>query len=158
MGGGPVILEDEHQTVRAPKIEMIVDRSGSMSPLLPATVSGLNEFMDTQRAHLADSASATIRLHVFDEKVETRWSEGTRLMSAPRITEADVMPRGTTALLDAIGMTLGPLPSDEPRIVCIVRIQSMITCAYMHSRYVHRGTCMHQHINMTLGWGSTRNQ
>ena len=39
MGGGHVVVEDE-PAERAPKIKMIVDRSGSMFDLLPATVSG----------------------------------------------------------------------------------------------------------------------
>ena len=102
------------------RIELIVDRSGSMQNLLGATVSGLNEFVDMQRSQLRDAVRATVRLHVFDDQVETRWNEGQRLVSAPCVTEHDVMPRGSTALLDAIGQTLGVLPVHEPRIVCIV--------------------------------------
>jgi len=44
-----------------------------MQNLLGATVSGLNEFVDMQRSQLRDAVRATVRLHVFDDQVETRW-------------------------------------------------------------------------------------
>ena len=154
----------EEQAVRAPtgstmgggpKIEMIVDRSGSMQPLLAATVSGLNEFMGAQRAQLPDASSATVRLHVFDQAVETVWPEGTRLLSAPRVTERDVFPRGTTALLDAIGMTLGSLPIDEPRIVCIVRRFYMHACT-QHQAVMLRMRYPSSHLHATPNAGDRR--
>ena len=75
-------------------IELIVDRSGSMAPLLGATVSGLNEFVQTQRLQLQSADSATIQLTVFDHEVMQRWPQGTTLLTAPTVRPADVEPRG----------------------------------------------------------------
>jgi hypothetical protein len=104
----------------ATKLELIVDRSGSMSPLHAAIVEGLNRFLRDQRS-LPHASAITMRLVTFDEKVETPWQEGTPLSDLSRtVNPSMVQPRGMTALLDAIGTTLRCTPLAPPRVVCIV--------------------------------------
>lgn len=104
----------------ATKIEIIVDRSGSMRPLHSATVQGLNQFLTEQRS-LPRACTMTMRLVVFDHIVETCWAEGTPLTDTSyTVTPEMVQPRGQTALLDAIGGSLSGTPLTPPRIVCIV--------------------------------------
>lgn len=104
----------------ATKLELIVDRSGSMSPLHAATVEGLNRFLRDQRC-LPHASAITMRLVTFDDKVETPWQEGTPLSDLSRtVNPSMVQPRGMTALLDAIGTTLRCTPLAPPRVVCIV--------------------------------------
>jgi len=106
--------------VIATKLELIVDRSGSMQPLHAATVQGLNQFLVEQRT-LPHAGSMTMRLTVFDDTITTCWNEGTSLVNPHCIvTPAMVQPRGQTALLDAIGSTLVDTPLAPPRVVCIV--------------------------------------
>lgn len=101
-------------------IEIIVDRSGSMRSLHAATVEGLNTFLRDQR-QLPHAAAVTVRLVTFDHAIETPWPEGTPLnRSSLAVTPEMVQPRGTTALLDAIGFTLSSTPLLPVRVACIV--------------------------------------
>lgn len=102
----------------ATRLELIVDRSGSMGSLHAATVEGLNRFLMEQRT-LPHAASMTARLVTFDDRIEVPWAEGTPLGQLA-VTPAMVLPRGMTALLDAIGTALSGTPLQPPRVVCIV--------------------------------------
>lgn len=63
----------------------------------------------------------TMRLVVFDNKIETCWGEGTPLSDTSlTVTPGMVQPRGQTALLDAIGSTLSSTHLTPARVVCIV--------------------------------------
>jgi len=91
-----------------------------MSPLHTATVQGLNRFLEEQRM-LPHAAAMTVRLVTFDDAIENPWPEGTPLGNASfRVTAEMVQPRGSTALLDAIGTTLCSTPITPVRVVCIV--------------------------------------
>lgn len=104
----------------AMKLELLVDRSGSMQHLQAATVQGLNHLLSQQRA-LPHASCMTMRLITFDDRVETPWPEGTPVSDLSRNVNADLVgARGCTALLDAIGITLSSTPLQPPRVVCIV--------------------------------------
>lgn len=83
-------------------VAVILDRSGSMAPLREATITGLNEFLGIQR-----KASNDVLLHLvqFDhEYAITR--DFAPLKEVKDLTQSDYEPRGSTALLDAIGRTI----------------------------------------------------
>jgi hypothetical protein len=121
----------------ATRLELIVDRSGSMQPLHAASVHGLNAFLREQRS-MPHAHLMTMRLVAFDHVIETPWPEGTPLSDTNRIvTTAMVYPRGQTALLDAIGTTLSSTCLSPPRVVCIVTDG----CENSSRQYTH------QHIN-----------
>ncbi len=105
-------------------ITIVLDRSGSMASVREDTIGGFNSFLEEQKAV---SGSATLSLVQFDDRYEVLY-EGRRLQDAPLLTAQTFVPRGSTALLDAVGRTiqatgvrLAALPERErPRKVLFV--------------------------------------
>lgn len=83
-------------------IAVVLDRSGSMASLRESTVGGLNTFLNGQRA-----LPGEVVLHFvqFDDQYEYK-RYFTNLKEVPQLTQDDFVPRGSTALLDAIGRTI----------------------------------------------------
>jgi uncharacterized protein YegL len=77
-------------------IAVLVDRSGSMAQCREDMEGGLNAFVESQASEPGD---AEITLAQFDTKYELVWPLGP-INDAPKYT---LMPRGCTALLDAMG-------------------------------------------------------
>lgn len=94
------------------QIVLILDRSGSMSSIEDATVEGVNAFLAEQKRAPGEAAFYFVQFDDIYEKVY----EGL-LENAPHLTLAKVPssgehrfePRGWTALLDAIGITIDDL-------------------------------------------------
>lgn len=80
-------------------ITIILDRSGSMSSVADDTIGGFNRFLDDQRNA---AGTASITLHQFDTEFETP-IKSQDVKTAPNLTPSTFIPRGSTALLDAIG-------------------------------------------------------
>jgi uncharacterized protein YegL len=88
--------------INATEIAYILDRSGSMGTLREAAVTAFNEFLGAQRAV---PGAARLSLVLFDDAYEVRVDS----VPLPEVTEMvakDFVPRGSTALLDAIGRTI----------------------------------------------------
>lgn len=83
-------------------IAIILDRSGSMQTVKNDTENGLKAFLDTQ--HDAPGHT-TVSLYQFDHEYEAVY-ENTPLADVPAFT---LRPRGSTALLDAVGRTIATL-------------------------------------------------
>lgn len=83
-------------------ITIILDRSGSMSSVKDDTIGGFNEFLKTQKAAPGE---AKVSLFQFDTEYEAVY-EGKNIQDAPELTIETFVPRGGTALLDAIGRTI----------------------------------------------------
>ena len=104
-------------------IAVLVDRSGSMAHCREDMEGGLNTFVENQANEPGD---AEITLAQFDTKYELVWPLG-RINDVPKYT---LMPRGCTALLDAMGRFITEVgeelakrdEGDRPGkvIVCIV--------------------------------------
>jgi len=97
-------------------ITLVLDRSGSMSGIWDETLGGINGFIEEQKK-IPGKVSFT--LHWFDDKHERPYNF-VALSNVKKITREDVMPRGLTALLDAVGSEidqtgadLGRLPDDQ---------------------------------------------
>lgn len=97
-------------------ITIVLDRSGSMAAVADDTIGGFNRFLSDQRN---TTGSATITLHQFDDKFETPIA-AQNIKTAPELTSKTFVPRGMTALLDAIGRAitdtgtrLSALPENE---------------------------------------------
>lgn len=84
-------------------ITIILDRSGSMASVAEDTIGGFNRFLDDQRKV---PGSANITLHQFDDEFETVM-KGEDIQKAKSLTGETFVPRGNTALLDAIGRGIG---------------------------------------------------
>ena len=105
------------------EILFILDRSGSMAPLTESAISGFNNFL---RDQAAEPGLAHLTLMLFDDRFEYPVSS----LPLPEITPLDTtvfVPRGSTALLDAmgtgidqLGKRLASLPeADRPATVIV---------------------------------------
>lgn len=87
------------------EIAYILDRSGSMQPMQEPAVAAFNDFLQAQ---LAVPGEARLTLVQFDDCYEVPVAS-LRLQDVPQLTAATYVPRGSTALLDAIGRTIRDL-------------------------------------------------
>jgi hypothetical protein len=86
-------------------LEMILDRSGSMQNIADDTIGGVNRLLADQRQVPGDM---TMSLRQFDDVFESVF-EMRSIKNAPDLTKDTFVPRGQTALLDAIGRTIKSL-------------------------------------------------
>jgi hypothetical protein len=98
------------------EIAYILDRSGSMQPMQEPAVAAFNDFIKSQ---LDVPGDARLTLIQFDDAYEVPVS-AKPIQDVPQLTAATYTPRGSTALLDAIGRTIketdrriSALPEDE---------------------------------------------
>lgn len=80
---------------------VVLDRSGSMEKIKRATIDGFNEFINGQKAL---PGKADLYVHFFDDQHEVLYDGP--LAKAPLLTESTFVPRGMTALFDAVGISL----------------------------------------------------
>lgn len=114
-------------TVKMPKakvrrITMILDRSGSMGSVIEPTVAGVNKFIEDQKAIGGD---CEFRLVQFDDQYEP--DVACSIASQKLLVAGEsYMPRGMTALLDAIGKTLRTMKAEPVKkgVLTIVVIQT----------------------------------
>ena len=96
------------------EIAFILDRSGSMESMTHAAISGFNEFLSAQKSTVDDSGQpipATFTLILFDNEylpIHCR----VPIQNAEPLTAKTYQPRGSTALLDAIGRTIDYIGSE----------------------------------------------
>lgn len=83
-------------------INFILDRSGSMSTIKDDTIGGFNSFIDSQKKAPGE---ATMSLHQFDDEYSTVY-ENINISEVVNLSDTTFVPRGMTALLDAIGRTI----------------------------------------------------
>ena len=83
-------------------ITIILDCSGSMDLIKSSTIEGFNTFL---RAHQAESTNVRISLVKFNHEYTLAFEEK-KIKKKYFLNEANFMPSGTTALLDAIGRTI----------------------------------------------------
>lgn len=110
---------------RLSEVVCIVDRSGSMHDLAADAIGGYNTFLQAQkdlpgRAHFS--------LVLFDHEVQ-RVDERVPLAEGRPLDETTFVPRGTTALFDAVGSTitriteaigLGPASEHPEKVVVAI--------------------------------------
>jgi hypothetical protein len=103
----------------------VLDRSGSMSSIINDSIGGFNTFLKQQK-ELPDEATITVAL--FDDKYDLLY-DNIDIKKAEELTSKIWIPRGTTALYDAIGKTINgekqrfaKLGKEAPAkvLVCIV--------------------------------------
>lgn len=83
-------------------ITIVLDRSGSMAHGADDTIGGFNKFLDDQKTV---PGTATISLHQFDHEFQTLIN-AKGIQSAEHLSSKTFIPRGQTALLDAIGRAI----------------------------------------------------
>jgi hypothetical protein len=93
---------------------LIVDRSGSMSDCIEATINGFNEQLNRINSIAAEFPEQEVRigLTLFNESIKHETISGKQGKVRPMNTDT-YRPGGSTALLDAIGMTISVLSEEE---------------------------------------------
>lgn len=89
------------------EIVFILDRSGSMSGLEEDTIGGYNSMLKKQEKEEGEVIVTTV---LFDHEYEIV-HDRTNIKEINPLTEADYFVRGSTALLDAVGVTIGKIIS-----------------------------------------------
>ena len=106
-------------------IMMLIDRSGSMSRLRDDTIGGFNTFIAEQRKV---PGKAVLTLAQFDDQFQIDY-EAKDILVVPDLTPETFVPRGGTALRDALarlmissGAKLSAMPEDErpENVICVV--------------------------------------
>ena len=107
------------------EIIFILDRSGSMASMSDEAKSGFNSFLKSQRECEGD---ARLSLTLFDHEY-TPVIQSVPLDSVSELDDANYEPRGTTALLDAVGRSIhdfkqglkkNPKASASKRVIVVV--------------------------------------
>ena len=91
----------------------LLDRSGSMESCRQDTIDGFNSFVESQKQF-----GGTMTLCLFDDQFETVY-EKTPIEEVPVLTEETFVPRGGTALLDAMGQVLKMNLSDDAMVIIL---------------------------------------
>ena len=81
------------------EIVFILDRSGSMSGLEKDTIGGYNSFLERQRKGAGEAYISTV---LFDNEMLVLHDRAD-IKNVQLLTDDDYIPRGCTALLDAVG-------------------------------------------------------
>lgn len=102
----------------AVEIFVIADRSGSMSSIKDDAIGGFNAFLEQQQAV---KGKANLTLVLFDDRIETP-VERVPVKKVGKLTDETFIPRGMTAMNDAIGQTLAKLAELNPAkaVICII--------------------------------------
>jgi Mg-chelatase subunit ChlD len=91
----------------------ILDRSGSMETCRDDTIGGFNAFLSEQQAE-----GGTLTLVLFDHEYNVLY-ENKPICDAQPLTRETFVPRGSTALLDAIGKTIKDAKAAKPTVVIL---------------------------------------
>ena len=86
----------------------VVDRSGSMMGKELDTIGGINAAIEQIKSTLEDSDDVTVFLKLFDHEQVILW-DALNIKDVLPLTRTQYVPRGGTALLDALGDTLTDL-------------------------------------------------
>lgn len=92
------------KTKKLPLVEIIaiLDRSGSMSSIQREAIGSFNNFLSEQKKVPGDVKMTTV---LFDDQYEIL-NDGVMLTDIPDLNDKTFVPRGMTALYDAVGKTI----------------------------------------------------
>lgn len=94
------------------ELVFILDRSGSMGGLETDTIGGFNGLVQKQKKEPGDALVTTV---LFDDQYQVL-HDRVNINDILPITEDDYFVRGTTALLDAIGITINRIKNAQKNI------------------------------------------
>lgn len=93
----------------------ILDRSGSMEACRDDTIGGFNAFVEDQKAQRPEDKLTLVQ---FDHEI-VRTFENVPLKDVRPLTRETFVPRGSTALLDAIGDTIKGVSDPNPMLIIL---------------------------------------
>lgn len=103
-----VVSQGRNEMSKTVDLVYILDRSGSMVGLMNDAVGGFNTYVEGQKQVLGE---AYLTLVAFDHEYKVIYDR-VPLAQVKELSASDVQPRGTTALLDTIGTTIGKFQED----------------------------------------------
>lgn len=118
---------------------IILDESGSMSPMTAATISGCNETLNVIRSQAkqnADKIKSFVSIFAFQNggPVASRYLvKNADAMTVNDLTDKDYRPWGNTPLLDAVGSTLSELKAIAETHENSTAIVTIMTDGYENS-------------------------
>lgn len=89
----------------------ILDRSGSMSGKEADVIGGFNTFVKDIKDHPVEGTDVGLTFVRFDTEIELVWNDKA-IDGVPTMTPQLYQPRGNTALLDAVGITLNSIKNN----------------------------------------------
>lgn len=137
-------------------ITFVLDRSGSMASRRQETIDGFNTFIEEQKKV---DGRATVSLVQFDnefedtERYDAMAFQGMDLHNVPRLMPNKFVPRGATALRDAIGLTvdnvgrrLSSMAEHErpSKVLIVIMSDGMENASKTYSQGRLRGMVTHQ--------------
>lgn len=120
-------------------IQVVLDRSGSMSAVRDATIEGLNAFITQQRE--SKVGEARMSLVQFDEHYEPNYFD-LPLSDVPLLSVDTYQPRGMTALYDSVyraigdlGVRLAAMPESErpSKVVFVIQTDGFENASRIYS-------------------------
>lgn len=86
------------------RLVLLLDSSGSMSTQRRDVIGGINETIRQQRSSLPEDKTTMFTVITFSNEVSSPIDH--KLATVPFFTEADYSPNGSTALYDAMGLSI----------------------------------------------------
>ena len=105
------------ETKNETEIVVVLDRSFSMTKIAKATVDGFNTFLKEQQNA---EGTAFITLVQFDDRYEIDYKSIPVKEARELVLNETFVPRGSTALLDALGKTIEELKTDRDVVFVIL--------------------------------------
>lgn len=105
----------------ATHIGVCMDRSGSMQHLTDDTIGGFNSWL-TETRKAGEGKDVRLTLQLFDNEHLWPYSDAP-LETVRKLNRQTYVPRGSTALLDAIGQTIGRLEENakkQDRVLVVI--------------------------------------
>lgn len=130
-------------------ITFILDRSGSMSSIRNDTIGGFNSFVDEQKKVAGE---ATVTLVQFDDRYQIDYAL-VPINDVKRLTTETFVPRGSTAMNDAIGRTiistgdrLAAMPESErpEKVIFVIMTDGEENCSKIYNRQQVKDMVEHQ--------------
>lgn len=108
-------------TERKTYIGYVLDESGSMQAVREQTISGFNEFTNSQEDQSLGPCDAT--LIKFNSDAITEVFSGKPIEDVPELTVSNYQPRSTTPLYDAVAMMISSMESQvRPEIEALKKL------------------------------------
>ncbi|KFI47457.1 hypothetical protein BBRE_1918 [Bifidobacterium breve] len=104
------------------ELVFVVDRSGSMGGLESDTIGGFNSMLSKQRTIAGECRVTTL---LFDHRIETLHKH-LNIREVNDLTSRDYWVRGSTALLDAIGLAIGRMIVTQRHTAAAYRAQHVL--------------------------------